>query len=507
MPFLLGIDLGTSSLKAMLITPGGTVVGQCARQYQFDVPALGHAEQDPQVWWRACCEALNELLASAPVAAKDIAALSFSGQMHGTVMLDKANRVIRPVILHNDTRSSAQCRFIRDALGRERLLDWIKNPIYSGFMLPSLLWMREHEPDRYGKISKVLLPKDYLRYKICGELASDCSDASATLLFDIEAGDWSPSLLSTFQIDPSILPTVHAAWELAGRVTAAAAAETGLAEGTPVVYGGGDQIMQAIGNGVIGDGRATVNVGSSGQVCFPSRQLKINPALNSNLFCGFERGHWISMAATMSAGMSLSWWNKLISPRNWDDVNQGVAAVPPGSRGLLFLPYLGGERSPHLNPDLSASFVGITHGTTNDDMTRSVMEGVTYALNDCMNICLELGLEAEMLVASGGGANSKPWLQMQADVFNEPLMLAENKEQAALGAAIVAGVGAGVYKSVPEACAQVVRYQDRIIQPDAKRHDVYMEYYQLFRMAFATQKDVIEQLTLLGAKTYIEKAL
>jgi len=372
------------------------------------------------------------------------------------------------------------------------------NPIFSGFMLPSLLWVRDNEPHNYEKIAYAMLPKDYIRYKLTGTIASEYSDASATLLFDIGKGEWSGELLDIFSIHPGILPKVYESTEIAGAVTGAAADATGLAPGTPLVYGGGDQIMQAIGNGVIADGMATVNIGSSGQVCFPSDEMKVNPAVTSNLFCGYRKNQWISMAATMSAGLSLAWWNNLVAPTDWKDLDAEVEKIPPGSGGLLFLPYLGGERSPHLNPDLSGSFVGLTHGTTHHKMTRAVMEGVTFALYDCVNICTEMGLKAEYMVASGGGANSAPWLKMQADIFNVPLKIAQNHEQAALGAAITAGVGCGVFKDIREGCDAMVRYKDRIIEPDAKNHETYLEYYGLFKAAFATQKDVIEKLTRLG---------
>ncbi len=498
MACLLGIDIGTSSLKVQIIKETGIVIAESSRKYKFNIPLNGYAEQDPYVWWRACCEAIRESIQRAGIRPENINAVGLSGQMHGTVVLDKNQNVIRPVIIHCDARSSKQCKDIETTLGKERLKNLVMNPVFSGFMLPTLLWIRENEPWNYEKIKYLLLPKDFIRLKLTGNMASEYSDASATLLFDITGGKWSQQLLNIFKIEENILPAVFGSTELAGSVTRKASEETGLALDTPVVYGGGDQIMQAIGNGVITDGSATVNIGSSSQVCFPSSVTKVNPEVNSNLFCGYRQNHWIAMAASMSAGLSLTWFTSMFNNIDLAVLNEEILNIKPGSGGVIFLPYLGGERSPHLNPDLSGSFMGITHGTTRYHLARAIMEGTTFALNDCMNICLKMGLKADLLVASGGGAKSEPWLHMLADVFKVPLRMAINKEQASLGAAIVAGVGCGVFGSVEEGCRAAVQYEERIIVPKPSNHEIYLNYYQLFKEAFQGQVTVIEKLTKMG---------
>jgi len=496
MALLMGIDLGTSSLKTIVIDEQGQVMGESARSYALESPAAGYAEQDPETWWQACVATIQDVLKVCP--AKAVTAISFSGQMHGLVALDKNYQPVRPAILHCDVRSAKQVEHLDRLFTRDEVINWMLNPIYTGFLLPSLLWLKANEPENFEKTAYVCLPKDYIKLKLTGELSSDFSDASATLAFDIENIAWSNRILDKAGLPIAIFPKCFETTESVGTVCRAAAETTGLKPDTLVVAGGGDQVMQGIGNGMVGLDKATVNIGSSGQVCFHTDRAVKNPSLSTNCFCGYKKGRWILFGATMTAGLSLSWWNKVLGESDYKKMNQEISQIPAGSGGVLYLPYLNGERTPHVNPNISGLFMGVNLETTKAHMTRAVMEGVTFSLMACIESCGYLGYQANALVASGGGARSKPWLQMQADVFNLPLAVAKIQEQASLGAAIAAGVGAGVYKDLDEGCTAAVQYEEEIIQPNAAKHMIYQDYYALYKKAFADSKDVLEKLTQRG---------
>ena len=498
MTYLMGIDLGTSSLKTILTDPDGHTVAVRAEDYQFDSPRPGCAEQDPEVWWDACRRTVAGVLADSGAAPEEIGGIGFSGQMHGAVVLDENRLPVRPAILHCDARSGEEVRIVKEALGGDvqRLMG---NPVYSGFLFVSLLWIKRHEPEVFARIRHVMLPKDYLRLKLTGEIGSDYSDASATLAFDIEKGCWSGEILRRFDIPAEWFPPLYSTAEEAGRVTKEAALATGLAERTPVAAGGGDQMMQSMGNGVIRPGQAIANIGTSGQVSFQSEKPIQNPALSTNTFCAYEKGRWLTMGAIMNAGLCLKWWKQVTREQKYEIINSEVAAVPPGSGGVIFLPYLNGERTPHLDPDLSGAFAGVNLGTGRAELTRAVMEGVTYALNQCIELCGELGLHVtDAIVSSGGGSRSLPWLQIQADVFGLPVRVTEGEEQACLGAAIAAGAAAGVYRDVEEGCSRAVRYRDLVVEPDEARHKVYLQYFQIYKDLFAAGGETLHRLTLLG---------
>lgn len=496
----MGIDLGTSSLKTLIMDDGGTVLSVSAKDYQFSSPHTGYAEQDPNGWWDACCQTIKEALAVGNVSPHRVKGVGFSGQMHGTVLLDAHYNPIRPAILHCDTRSAKQVEYVKEKLGKDKIIQLLMNPIYTGFMLPTLLWVKEQEPEHFEKIQYVMLPKDYLKFKLTGEVSSDYSDASATLLFDIQNLTWSEEIRKGFDIPKDIFPRCYTTPAHTGTVCKKASEETGLCTNTAVVAGGGDQVMQGIGNGISQVGGVSVNIGSSGQVSFQSHVPIVNPNLSTNTFCGFDTGRWFTMGAVMCAGLSLKWCNSLLNQRDYAALDEQVAKVQPGSGGLIYLPYLNGERTPHMNPNISGQFLGLNINTGRGEFTRAVMEGVTYSLKQCMEVCEDLGLTTQYMVASGGGARSKPWLQIQADVFNKPLRVAKVSEQAALGAAIAAGVGAGVYQNIGEGCEQVVHYCDEIIQPIPLNHTVYMDYYQLYKEVFAASREVLESLTVMGRK-------
>jgi xylulokinase len=500
MPHMMGIDLGTSSLKVIIMDQSGTIRAQSSRSYLFDSPSGGYAEQDPETWWAACRECIREALKASRASPSEVEGVSFSGQMHGAVLLDAQSRAVRPAILHCDTRSGRQVTYLGARAKAENLEKKIFNPLYTGFLLPSLLWVRDNEPELYGKVARVCLPKDYLKMKLCGEVVSDYSDASATLAFDVEEFRWSEETLAAVDVPLELFPECLDSSAAVGRVSRRASEETGLSEGTVVVNGGGDQVMQAIGNGVTGPGKATVNIGSSGQVCFQCERPIRNPELSTNTFCSFRRGKWITMGATMSAGLSLKWFTGLFGKVDYAALNGEIARLGPGSGGLIFLPYLNGERTPHVNPDLSGAFFGINLSTDKFQMARAVMEGVAYSLMQCIEVCGRLGLNASELIASGGGARSAPWLQLQADIYGIPLKTSVNQEQAGTGAAIAAGVGVGVFGSMEEACARVVKYNDKVYVPNRENNRAYQDYYALFKKIYLSCHEEIQRVTELGRR-------
>lgn len=501
MTCLMGIDVGTSSLKVLVVTDTGEIKALASRSYQFDAPQPGFSQQDPDVWWLACQQGIREALQKGGLAKEDITAVSFSGQMHGVVMLDRAQHSVRPAILHNDARSSEQVRMLRQRVAEKQLQSVMMNPVYTGFMLASLFWLKENEPENFARIDQVCLPKDYLKLQLTGTVSTDYSDASATLAFDVKKNEWSRELLALAGLPREWFPACYQTCDAVGTVTAQAAAQTGLAPGTIVVAGGADAVMQGIGNGATSTSVVTSNIGSSGQICFQSDVPVENPALTTNTFCGYQTGRWITMGAIMHAGLALKWFNNLFDGFDYNKLNEEAAASDPGSGGLVFLPYLNGERTPHMDPDLSGMFLGCKTGTSRGAMARAVMEGVAFALNEGIEVCEGLGLTARTVVASGGGAQSPLWRQIQADVFAKPVRVAKISEQAALGAAIAAGVGAGVFHSVEDGVAAVVQYQPGTVQPNHKAVATYQEYYAIYKEAYAVNNDLLRRVTRLGRRS------
>jgi xylulokinase len=491
----MGIDLGTSSLKVLIIDGEGRTKATGFRTYQFEVPHPGHAEQSTEIWWNACREAVGEALGRlGKNEASRVKAVGFSGQMHGLVMLDRHMRVLRPAILHCDARSGGEAMRLETLMAGSPPF----NPAYTGFLLSSLLWVRDNEPELYRNIDRVCLPKDFLKLKLCGELGTDYSDASGTLAFDIKNMRWSEEILEKLDLPPQWFPPCSDVSHVMGTVSRQGAAETGLAGGTLVTSGGGDQIMQAIGNGAVRPGQATVNIGSSGQVCFQCDRPIPNEAHTTNTFCGYDRSSWITMGATMSAGLSLKWFNNLFSGGDFSRLDAEAGALPPGAGGLLFLPWLNGERTPHVNPDLSGAFLGLNLTTQRAHLARAVMEGVAFSLYQCLEICSNLGLRCEELIISGGGGQSALWRQILADVFGRPLKAAMPEEQACMGAALAAFTGAGIFKSLKEACSSLIVYQEELKYPDQKNHEKYKSLYRYYKEVYAPLGETLQKLTRLG---------
>lgn len=503
MSLLLGVDLGTSSLKVMLVSEDGSQETIVSQHYSFSSPKNGYAEQNPEEWWEASCIAIQKILSKTNVSSKRIKALSFSGQMHGLVTLDKNKEIVRPAILHCDSRSGKQVNLLKKSISKQDHLNILRNPFYPGFLLPSLLWLKENEPEKFQLIQHVMLPKDFLIFKMTGLFATDFSDASGTLAFDIPKTKWSDTILNQFNIPLEWFPQCYEIGTPLGKINSKVARKLGLSTETTIVMGGGDQIMQGIGNGIIDIGQASVNIGTSGQVSFQSDQPIQNPNFNTNLFCGYRKEQWVSAGAIMNAGLSYNWLQKVLGITDLKGMDDLVANVPVGSGGLIFLPYLTGERTPHLNSNISGIFAGLNINTGRAEMTRSVFEGVVFALKDSLELCKSLGLKTDHLTASGGGSNSKIWLEIQSDILNLPLKLTESKEEACLGAVISAAVGVDIYQDFTEACSKLVQTTDLVIEPNPKHNLIYEEYYIHYKEFYKNVEKTLEQITLLGRETNV----
>ncbi len=499
MACLVGIDLGTSSLKTMIMEEDGTCRAVAGKSYSIRIPQEGFAEQDPETWWQALVETMRQAFAESGVHPRDITGIGFSGQMHGMVLLDRDGHVIRPAILHCDQRSKSQVDAIRNVVGAERLARIAMNPIFPGFQIASLLWVRDNEPGSFSRIAKVLLPKDYLRYRLTGEMGTEPTDAASTLAFDITARTWSAEILDLLDLDPGIFPTCGETLSLAGKVTEVADRETSLCMGTPVVYGGGDQPMQALGNGLIEPGTATSTIGTGGQFFTSVDRPIVNPAMNTHLFNNVLPGTWYAMGAMMSAGLSLKWLrDNVLGGRDFKTLDVEAANLPACGNGLLFLPYLVGERTPHLDPNARGVFFGLTLQQGQAHLARAVMEGVTFALRDSFEIFKSLGIGIDRIIASGGGASSPLWLQIQADTYNRAVYTTKTVEQACTGAAMAAGLGCGVYRNVREACAQVVKLRETVTEPIASNVPIYEAQYGIYRELYARNVDLFRKIGSSG---------
>jgi xylulokinase len=490
----MGIDLGTSSAKTVIVDQGGCLLSCTVQEYGVHTPRPGWAEQDSQAWLQAVLKTMRTTLGEATVSPGQIAAIGLSGQMHGTVCLDAWGRVLRPAIIWPDQRSHQQVERVYRELGRERLGQWTANPLATGFMLATWLWLREHEPETCRATAHLLLPKDYVRYRLTGVLGTEASDASSTLLFDTTRWCWSTPLLETLEIAPGLLPSLHGSAEVAGGLRVEVAEATGLRRGTPVVHGGGDQAMQALGHGIVESGVVSCTIGTGGQLFAPLLEPTYDPSLSLHLFCHALPEHWYLMAATLAAGLSLKWLrDNVFEKRSYQALTDIAAEVAPGAEGLLFLPHLAGERTPYMDPESKATFVGLTLRHHRGHLIRAAMEGVVMALRQGLELMVELGVSVERIVASGGAAQNPLWLQLQADILNRPIYQTQTVEAAAVGAALLAGVGVGVYADVLEACRQTVKWRDEVIQPVPENVAGYQGAYRTFCQLYPALKVVTKE--------------
>jgi xylulokinase len=493
--YVIGIDTSTTATKALVMDATGTVVAVGRSEYGFDTPRPLWSEQSPELWWTATIASIGAGLREAGISGTEVIAIGLTGQMHGLVLLDAAGDVLRPAILWNDQRTQAECDQIRERVGRSTLLATTGNDALTGFTAPKLLWVRDHEPELAQRIAHLLLPKDYVRLRLTGQYAMDKADGSGTLLFDLARRDWSPAVLDALDIDPAWLPPTFEGPVVTGTVTAAAAAATGLREGTPVVAGGGDQAATGVGVGAVAAGVVAISLGTSGVVFAAADHPVIEPDGRLHGFCHAVPGTWHAMGVMLSAAGSLRWFrDTFAADRSYTELDALAAAAPPGSGGLMFLPYLTGERTPHPDPTARGAFVGLTvrHGL--GQLTRAVMEGVAFGLRDAIEL-LRGVMELGELRLAGGGAQSPLWVQLLADVMDRPVRVVGTVEAAAHGAAILAATSQGLFGSVQEACSTIVELGPPV-EPSADAA-AYAEPYTIYGGLYPQLRTTFERLSRL----------
>jgi xylulokinase len=486
---LLGIDVGTGGTRAVLVDADGRVISSAVADHvAFSSPHPDWAEQDPQDWWAAAQRAIRECLERAGAdSAQEITGIGLTGQMHGLVLLDGQGCVLRPAIIWCDQRTEQQSREITEQIGAKRLIELTANRALTNFTLTKIWWVQQHQPGIWSSVRSILLPKDFLRYCLTGALATDVTDASGTLLLDVAHRRWSAPMIEASRLDASLLPRLHESHELSGRVSEAAARATGLRAGIPVVAGAGDQAAGAAGMGIVEPGAVSATIGTSGVVFAATGQPSIDPQGRIHTFCHAAPGRWHVMGVTQAAGYSLRWFREQFGSgaggESYDQLTQAAAAAPPGADGLLWAPYLMGERTPHLDPQARAALVGLTAQHTRAHVIRAILEGVAYSLRDSLTIFSELKIPVESIRLGGGGARSALWRQIQADVYGRTVETVEAEEGPAYGAALLAGAGTGVWPSIERACAEAVRPAAKI-EPDAKRAATMNRGYANYRKLY-----------------------
>ncbi|MFB0845482.1 xylulokinase [Paenibacillus oleatilyticus] len=492
MKYVIGIDLGTGSVKALLVDQEGKVRYKTSRSYPLQHEQPGHSEQEPEAWVSQTVDGLRALVQESGVEPKDIEGISFSGQMHGLVLLDEQGQVLRPAILWNDTRTTAQCRTIESKLG-PRLYRITKNAALEGFTLPKIMWVQEHESEVFRKAAVFLLPKDYLRYRLTGKLHMDISDAAGTLLLDVMRKQWSREICDAFGIDMSLCPQLAESLDFVGCLLPEIAARTGLSPDTKVYAGGADNACGAVGAGILRKGDALCSIGTSGVILsYEDREKDF--AGNIHFFNHSQPGSYYAMGVTLAAGYSLDWLKKTIAAgESYDAFLAKVSEVPAGSGGLLFTPYLVGERTPHADSVIRGSFIGLDGSHRREHLVRAVMEGITFSLQESVGMLREAGVEVGTIVSIGGGAKNEVWLQMQADIFQAPVVKLTSEQGPALGAAMLAAVGCGWFASIAECADRFVGY-DRQFEPDPKHAAVYQDLFGIYQTVYASTRDLNRRL-------------
>lgn len=494
MNYYLGIDVGTSSTKSLLMDAEGRIVGTAQRGYEIVKERLDYAEQDMEVLWKAAGDTIAELTRKFPKESGKIQGISYSGQMHGLVMVDGKGKLIRRAIIWADQRSAAEIQKVYDLVGEDVYRNTVLNSLSTGFLLASLMWVREHEPENYERIHRVMLPKDYIRYRMCGEYGTEMSDASSSAAFDTANRRWAWELLDRLGLERDIFPPCHESGEIAGRVTAECAKETGLKEGIRIAYGGGDTLMQAIGNGICAPGILASNIGTSCQLSGYMEKPLYDPQFRTNTFCHVPRGSWLLMGAHLSGGVALKWlMNEILEMDSYDAMTELAGTVPPGSEGLVFLPYLNGERTPYNDPGAKGIYLGMTLKHSRAHMIRSTMEGIVFGLRTSVEIWKELNIPYHKIIASGGGARSSLFLQMQADILDSEIYTSEENEQACMGAAITAAAACGEYADYREACGRIVHLKDTAVTPNRENQKYYEEAFGLFRELYPCNQRLFHQ--------------
>ncbi|MGJ3238613.1 MAG: xylulokinase [Anaerolineae bacterium] len=495
MAYFMGIDISTTSAKAVIIDESGAVIAVANTAQALSQPQPLWSEQDPLAWWDGTVQSIRQALQEAGLSGADISAIGMTGQMHGLVMLDEQGEVLRPAILWNDQRTQEQCDEITRTIGASRLIELTGNRALTGFTAPKILWVRQHEPDVYGRCAHILLPKDYLRYQLTGDFATDLAGAAGTSLLNVAGRDWSQEVIEALDIPAAWLPKVHEGPEITGTISAIVASLTGLQAGTPVVGGGGDQAAGAVGMGCVTPQTIGVTVGTSGVVFAPLDAYAYEPAGRLHAFCHSVPNQWHFMGVMLSAAGSLQWYRDTLAPDvSFDQLLDETREIPAGSEGLLFLPYLTGERTPHPDPLARGAFVGLTSRHTRAHMTRAVLEGVAFGLKDSFTLIDQVGLPQEFEVRiSGGGAKSPIWQQIIADVLGAPLVNVNTPETGAFGAALLGAVGVGAFASVPEACTATIITGERVETSEAVA--TYNAFYPVYRALYPALQQTFQDLT------------
>lgn len=489
MSYVIGIDLGTSAVKSVLVDREGNVKGEHSESYPLHRPKPGYSEQNPEDWVEGTVKSLRNLMEQTGAAPAEIDGISFSGQMHGLVLVDENGRPLRPAILWNDTRTTAQCRRIEAELG-PKLLDIARNKALEGFTLPKLLWVQENEPVLLEQAKLFLLPKDYVRYRLTGEYWAEYSDAAGTLLLDAAAKDWSAEIARAFGLSLSLCPPLTESFGQTGGLLQDIAAEAGLLPGTKVFAGGADNACGALGAGILGEGRTMCSIGTSGVVLSYESDKTLNLGGSAHFFNHAEKDAYYIMGVTLAAGYSLTWFKETFAAHlSFDDLLKGIGEIPAGSNGLLFTPYIVGERTPHADSDIRGSFIGMDSGHTLNHFARAVLEGITFSLRESVDIVRGAGKEINEIVSIGGGAKNPDWLQMQADLFNATIIKLESEQGPAMGAAMLAAYGAGWFGSLKECTDAFIRKAGEY-RPDPEQAKRYEDLYALYREVYEQTKEL-----------------
>jgi xylulokinase len=493
---LLGIDVGTGGTRALLIDESGLVIASATADHvDFASLQTGWAEQEPRDWWRACCEAVRQVLSTSRIPNSEIACVGFSGQMHGAVLLDEAGEPLRPSLIWCDQRTAAEAAELTQSIGAEQLLAWTCNPALTNFTLTKLLWVRKHEPHLFAKFRTLLLPKDYVRFRLTGEYAMDMADASGTLLFDVANRKWSSEMARATNIPMSVLPRLFESCDVCGGLSKTGADATGLKMGTPVVCGAGDQAAGAVGLGVVSPGAVHATIGTSGVVFASTDRPAMDPRGRLHTFCHAIPNRWHVMGVTQAAGLSLRWFRDRFGVTHgssgdaYDALTVEAASAPAGSDGVMWAPYLMGERTPHLDPNARAALVGLAANHGRAHVIRAILEGVAFSLKDSFSIFEEMSVSVKQIRLGGGGARSPLWRQIQADVYGRAVEIVEAEEGAAYGAALLAGVGAGIWPTVDDACREVVRIKSRV-EPNRDSSGTLQELYLRYRRVYPALKEI-----------------
>jgi len=493
MKYVMGVDLGTSAVKVLLVNSEGEVAAEASEEYPLHQPKSGYSEQDPEDWVRGTIAALNSVVKQSGVSPELIEGISFSGQMHGLVLLDAELKPLRHAILWNDTRTTEQCRLIERTLGDD-LLRITKNPALEGFTLPKILWVQQHEPELLAKAKVFVLPKDYLRYRLTGQIHMDYSDAAGTLLLDVANKVWSERVLSAFNLPASLCPPLVESHGYVGNLLPEIAQATGLTPATRVFAGGADNACGAIGSGILQAGLTMASIGTSGVVLSYEDNKDQDFGGKVHFFNHGKQDAYYAMGVTLAAGYSMSWFRNTFAPdKSFSELLSRVSEVPPGSNGLLFTPYLVGERTPHADAVIRASFIGLDGSHTLDDMGRAVMEGITFSLNESIKLFRQSGIKIDRIVSIGGGAKNEDWLHMQADIFNAEIVQLANEQGPGMGAAMLAALGCGWFQSLEECAAKFIRYANTY-KPDAERVQTYAKLFEIYKQVYTQTRSLNEQL-------------